>query len=316
MFHHGEFAKTPMDIPPRGWKKILLRVKDQVSEDRIGLVAAGIAFYGLLALFPAVAALVAVAGLVMDRQAVAEQLQQVTAVMPASAAEIVREQVSEVAAAGQTALGFTAGVGILLAVYSASKGVSAFMQGLNVAYDETERRGFVRRMATVLVLTLGMVLGAALGIVIGPLVPALLSLVDLGPVTEMVIAVARWLLLAAVAVAGIAALYRYGPSRTAARWTWLMPGAVLACVLWLAASLGFSVYAENFASYNESFGALAGVVILLMWLWISAYVLLLGAELNAEAEAQTRYDTTTGRGMPMGDRGARKADILAESGGG
>lgn len=316
MVHHGEFAKTPMEIPPRGWKEILLRVKDQVSEDRVGLVAAGIAFYGLLALFPAVAALVAVAGLVMDRQAVAEQLQQLTAVMPASAAEIVRDQVSEVAAAGQTALGFTAAVGILLAVYSASKGVSAFMQGLNVAYDETERRGFVRRMATVLVLTLGMVLGAALGIFIGPLVPAMLSLVDLGQVTEMVIAVARWLLLAAVAVVGIAALYRYGPSRTAARWTWLMPGAVLACALWLAASLVFSVYAENFASYNESFGALAGVVILLMWLWISAYVLLLGAELNAEAEAQTRHDTTTGRGMPMGHRGARKADILAESGGG
>ncbi len=316
MSHYGEFAETPFAIPPRGWKAILLRVKDQVSEDRIGLVAAGIAFYGLLALFPAVAALVAVAGLVMDRQDVAEQLQQVTAVMPASAAEIVRDQVSEVAAAGQTALGLAAGVGIVLALYSASKGVSAFMQGLNVAYDESESRGFVRRTATVLALTVVIVLGAALGIVVGPMVPALLSLVDLGPVTETAIALARWLLLAALAVVGIAVLYRHGPSRAPARWGWLMPGAVLACVLWLAASVGFSVYAENFASYNESFGALAGVVILLMWLWISAYVLLLGAELNAEAEAQTRHDTTTGRGMPMGDRGARKADILADSGGG
>ncbi|MSU88882.1 YihY family inner membrane protein [Rhodobacteraceae bacterium 2CG4] len=313
MPHPGEFAEGPLAIPTAGWKAILLRVKDEISADRIGLVAAGVAFYGLLALFPAVAALVAITGLVMDPQAVAEQLQQATAVMPASAAEIIRGQVDDLVASGETALGLTAAIGIALAIYSASKGVSAFMQGLNVAWDETEDRGFVRRTATVLALTALMVLGAAMGLVVGPAVPALLSFVQLGPITELLIVVARWLVMALLAALGIAVLYRYGPSRAPAQWRWLMPGAVLACVLWLAASAGFSVYVENFGSYNESFGALAGVVILLMWLWISAYVLLLGAELNAEAEAQTRADTTAGRGMPMGERGARKADTVAGS---
>ncbi|MHA3980200.1 YihY/virulence factor BrkB family protein [Halovulum sp. GXIMD14794] len=314
MSHPGEFATSPFAIPRAGWKAVLLRVKDEISRDRVGLVAAGIAFYGLLALFPAIAALVAVAGLIVEPEAVAERIDDAVAMMPDAAAEIVTSQVNELAATGETALGLAALAGILLAVYSASKGVSAFMQGLNVAYEEEETRGFLRRTLTVLVLTLVMVLGAAAGIAAGPLVPALLALVELGAVTELLVAAARWLVLALVATCGIAVLYRYGPSRAPAQWTWLMPGALLASALWLAASVGFSIYAENFATYNESFGALAGVVILLMWLWISAYVLLLGAELNAEAEAQTRHDTTAGRGMPMGERGARKADILAESG--
>lgn len=314
MSHPGEFATSPFAIPRAGWKAVLLRVKDEISRDRVGLVAAGIAFYGLLALFPAIAALVAVAGLIVEPEAVAERIDDAVAMMPDAAAEIVTSQVNELAATGETALGLAALAGILLAVYSASKGVSAFMQGLNVAYEEEETRGFLRRTLTVLVLTQVMVLGAAAGIAAGPLVPALLALVELGAITELLVAAARWLVLALVATCGIAVLYRYGPSRAPAQWTWLMPGALLASALWLAASVGFSIYAENFASYNESFGALAGVVILLMWLWISAYVLLLGAELNAEAEAQTRHDTTAGRGMPMGERGARKADILAESG--
>lgn len=312
--HPGEFAQSPFAIPRAGWMAILFRVKDEVSSDRIGLVAAGIAFYGLMALFPAIAALVALAGLVVEPTAVAESLERAAAMMPASAAEIVQSQVNEIASAGSTALGLTALLSILLAVFSASKGVSAFMQGLNVAYDEDETRGFFRQLIVRVLLTLVLVLGAIAGLLAGPVVPALLAVIQLGPMTEILVVVARWLVLGLVAVGGIMVLYRYGPSRAKARWIWLVPGAVVACLLWLAASAGFSIYTERFASYNETFGAIAGVIVLLMWLWISAYVLLLGAELNAEAEAQTRDDTTTGRAMPMGARGARKADMVAESG--
>ncbi|MEM7677074.1 MAG: YihY/virulence factor BrkB family protein, partial [Myxococcota bacterium] len=270
-----------------------------------------VAFYGLLALFPAITAILGIAGLIMDPQDVTAQFETLAAFMPQQAADIILGQAQEVAGSEQAGLGLAVIIGIAVALYSASKGVGSLMEGLNIAYDEEETRGFVRLTLTRLILTVFLAGGMVAAISATLVLPSILSIINFGPTTEMLIGLARWALLFTMTIAGIAVLYRHAPDRKAATWRWLSPGAVLACFLWLAASIGFSIYVANFATYNESFGALAGVVILLMWLWISTFVILFGAEVNAEAEAQTRIDTTVGQDMPMGARGAVKADTLA-----
>lgn len=308
----GRDAVRPKDIPASGWKDIGIRAWGQVGDDHVGLVAAGVAFYGLLALFPAITALMAIGGLILDPAQLADQMQMLATVVPESAAEIILGQATEVAGSQSGGLGLAALLGIAIAVYSASKGVGSLIEGLNLAYDEDETRGFVRLTITKLALTLFLVVGMVAGLGATLVLPSVLAIIDLGPTTEMLIGLSRWALLLALTVLGILVLYRTAPDRSPAQWRWLLPGAVTACILWMAASIGFSIYIENFGSYNETFGTIAGVVILLMWLWISAYVLLLGAELNSEAEAQVLFDTTTGPGMPRGERGAVAADRLAD----
>ncbi|MBV0913202.1 YihY/virulence factor BrkB family protein [Anianabacter salinae] len=307
----GRLAQSPFAIPARGWAQILRRVfLTQLAKDHVGLIAAGVAFYGLLALFPAITALIGLAGLAIDPAQVTSQIEALADTLPAQAADIVRSQAVDVAGAQQESLTLVAVFGLGLAVFSASKGVGSLIEGLNVAYDEQETRGYLRLMALRLVLTLVLILGLVVGLGAAVVLPAVLAVVNFGAMTEMLIGAARWALLLALASVGLAVLYRYAPDRRAARWLWLTPGSVLACILWLLATIAFAVYAENFGSYNESFGAIAGVIVLLMWLWISAYVVLIGAEINAEAERQTRVDTTVGPAMPMGVRGAVKADTL------
>ena len=308
MSNDGSYAARPRQIGLTGWKAIMLRVKDELAADRISLVSAGVAFYALMAIFPAITALMALAGLFITPADVTAQIQQVTAVLPQRAAEILIEQAKSVAGSQTGGLGLAAALGILLSLYSASAGVGHLIEGLNVAYDETEKRGFIRLKLTTLALTLLLIVGllSAIGALL--VLPGILAIVELGPVFEAIVSWARWGVLLLSVVVGIALIYRFGPSRKSAEWAWLAPGAIVACLLWLMGSIAFSLYAENFGSYQETFGSLAGVIILLFWLWISAYVILLGAEINAELEAQTTHDTTIGKDMPRGMRGAVKAD--------
>ncbi|TNF22646.1 MAG: YihY/virulence factor BrkB family protein [Rhodobacteraceae bacterium] len=307
----GRDAAHPRDIPLSAWKMIAGRVWHQIGDDHIGLIAAGVAFYGLLALFPAITALMAIAGLIFDPAQFTGEIESVTAFVPPNVAEIVLGQAVAVSGSQEGGLGLAALFGIAVAFYFASNGVASLMEGMNVAYDEAETRGFVRLTVTKLLLTFVLLIGLILGLGATLVLPGILSILSLGPLTELLIGLGRWAVLLAMTIGGILIIYRHAPDRASARLIWLWPGAILACLLWIAASVGFSLYVENFGRYNETFGALAGVVILLMWLWLSAYVLLLGAELNAEAEAQVRPDTTTGPGMPLGLRGAVKADELA-----
>lgn len=309
----GRDADTPREIPKAGWKDIALRVKDKVGENRVSLIAAGVAFYALLAIFPAITAMMAIAGLVMDPSQVTNQLQAVTQMMPQQAAQIILDQAVAVTGSEQTGLGLAFIGGLLIAIYSASKGMTSLMQGLNVAYDEAETRGFFRRTLVTLTLTVALIAGLILGLLAALAVPAVLAFLPLPNWLETVLSLSRWALLAIMTITGLGILYRYGPARDDAEWKWLSAGAVMACIVWLVASIGFSIYVSNFGSYNESFGSMAGVIVLLMWLWISAFIILLGAELNAEMEAQTRADTTTGPEEPMGTRGAEKADRLGEA---
>ena len=303
----GGLAERPSAIPRPGWRQVLGRVWRALNTDHVGLIAAGVAFYGLLALFPAITASMALGGLVLEPPRVTEQLQSFAGVLPQEAAEIVLGQARDVAGQ-QRGLGLAALLGIVLALWSASRGVASLVEGLNVAYGERETRGFFKRTAIILALTVCMIVGLIAGLGAALVLPTIFAIVDLGVTAEILLRGARWLLLMAMTILGLSILYRFGPDRRGAKWRWLTPGSVTACGLWLAASIGFSVYVSNFGSYNESFGALAGVVILLMWLWLSAYAVLIGAALNAEAEMQTRVDTTAGPDRPMGRRGAHVAD--------
>ena len=308
----GRHADSPTDIPPKGWKDIAFRLKDEISEDRVGLIAAGVAFYGLLALFPAITALLAIGGLLVEPNQIINQLSALSGIVPEAAMNIITEQATEVAGSREGGLGLAALLGIGLAIYSASKGMGSLMDGMNVAYDEEEERGFIRLKLETLGLTLFLIFGLLVAVVAMVGIPILLNTLNFGAFAETAATVIIVAIILALSMVGLAVLYRYGPSRDAPEFQWVSPGAIAACIIWLIGSACFAFYVANFGSYNESFGALGGVVVLLMWLWISAFIVMLGAELNAEMEAQTRYDTTVGRDLPMGQRDASKADQLGE----
>lgn len=313
MTRRGRDATTPRDIPPKGWWDVLRRTWTQIGKDNIGLVAAGIAFYGLLALFPGIGAVVAIAAFFIDRGTIATELETLSAMLPADAAGIVTGQVEEMVGANDTGLSLAALSGLGLALFSASKGISNLITGVNIAYEETETRGFFYRYAVVLGLTVltAVLLVAALALMVA--LPVILNAIPGEGTGEIVAVVLRWPLLLAIAILGLAVIYRYAPDRANAKWRWISPGAVLACLLWIIGTAGFAFYVRTFGTYNETFGAIAGVIVLLMWLWLSSYIVLLGAEFDAEMEAQTARDTTTGPPKPMGERGAVKADTVADS---
>lgn len=309
----GRAADKPTEIPAKGWKDILWRVKDEIADDRVSLIAVGVAFYGFLAIFPAIAALMALSGLFLEPSDITDQISALAGLVPQDIVDIILEQATAVTGSSEGGLGLAALLSLLLAIYSASKGVGSLMDGLNVAYDEKEERGFIKLKAVTLGLTALIIAGLLLALVVVAVLPAVVDFFRLGPVGEPLVLVLSFVVLAALTMAGLAVLYRYGPSRDAAEWSWVSLGGLVGCALWIVASAGFAFYVSSFGSYNESFGALAGVVILLTWLWMSVFIVLIGAELNAEMEAQTRRDTTQGQDVPMGHRDAEKADTLGEA---
>ena len=308
----GRSAERPGEIPARGWRDILWRVWAQVGQDNVSIIAAGVAFYAIVAVFPAITAFVSLFGLFADPAAVQEQFANLKGVIPAEAWTLLNDQLSAVLSARPRSLGISALVSVLIAFYSAGAGVRALMTALNIAYQEEEKRSFVRFYLIAFLFTLGMaVLGiVSIGIIIT--VPVVVNLVELGPLAGAVIKFAPWVALGVVVMISLGALYRYGASRAGPKTRWVSWGAVVATLLWIGASLLFSVYVANFGSYNQTYGALGAVVVLLMWFWISAYIVLLGAELNSEMEHQTERDTTTGSPRPLGQRGAYVADHVGE----
>ncbi|KAF0676411.1 YihY/virulence factor BrkB family protein [Profundibacterium mesophilum] len=308
----GREAERPSQIPKPGWRDILLRTKNEITNDHVSVVAAGVAFFGLLAIFPTIAAMISIAGLVLDPAAMQEQIAQLAGMLPQDAADILREQANQVAA-DDTSAGITAVISIALAIYGASKGMKTLMEGMNIAYDEEEKRGFIRYNITALVLTVILILGLVMALSALIAAPAAVAAMGLPGWVDTLIIWARWPLMAVLTVFGLDIIYRYGPSRENPQWRWINWGSVLAMIIWVAGSIGFSIYVTNFGSYSETYGAIGGVIILLTWLWLSAFIVLLGAELNSEMEHQTAEDTTTGAERPIGKRGAAKADTLGKS---
>ena len=308
----GRGAETPSEIPSSGWRDVLWRVWDQIDKDNISIIAAGVAFYSLLAIFPAITAFVSLYGIVSDPSQVQQQIQVLERVMPADALALIGDQLHSVASAPTRSLGLGAAVAILIALWSAGAGVRALMTALNIAYQEGEKRGFIRFYLVAFVFTVGLMAAGILSLLVVVALPVALQFLPLGGLAQMLIAGLTWLILAAMMVIGLGVLYRFGPSRTPAKTRWVSWGALAAVGLWLLASLAFAIYAANFANYSATYGTLSAVIALLMWFWISTFVVLLGAELNAEMEHQTAKDTTTGRPKPMGERGAFVADDLGK----
>jgi membrane protein len=307
----GRHAGRPGEIPPRGWRAVLRRVANEAISDEVGMAAASCGFYALLALFPAISVAISLYGLVADPLTVAGQLEGLRGVLPASTFDLIAARVHDLAATGPTKLSWGLALGLSVALWSAMNGTKAIISALNVAYEERERRGFLRLNLVALLFTLGGILGVALALAVIVAVPAALAFAWPGPLAAAAVRTCSFGLLLGFVMLGLALLYRFAPSRAGARWRWITPGSLLAAGLWLAASLAFSFYVGNFGAYDAAYGALGGVVVALLWFYLSAYAVILGAELNAELELQTRRDTTTAPVRPMGERDAFVADHLA-----
>jgi membrane protein len=307
---HGRRSRNPFQIPFAGWKDILWRTYARINDDRLLATAGGVVFFGLLAVFPAVTALVSSYGLFADPSTIGANLQTLALMLPEGSFQIVQDQIARVLDKGSTALGWTFLFGLVLAVWSANAGVKAVIDALNVAYEEREKRSFVKLNLMSLAFTTGAI--AALLLMVGAVVayPLALDHLGLAPESRFIVSLARWPLLFVILLFALGVLYRFGPSRRAARWEWLSVGTLAAGLLWIAGSSALSWYLQNFGNYNATYGTLGAAIGLMMWMWMSATIVLCGAELNSEIEHQTAVDTTVGRPKPVGARDAVMADSL------
>jgi membrane protein len=299
--HPGAHAGSPTNIPARGWRQIVVRALHRAFLDRVTLIAAGVAFFGFLALFPSLIAAVLLYGLVSTPADLAEHVEALARTLPGAAADLLAEQMQDLVDADQGRLGVAAVISVLVALWSAFVGMDHLLVSVNVVYAETERSGFLRRRGLALVFTLASAVVFAVLLTLVAIVPAV---VDGG----FLLGLGRWLLVLTVFALSLGALYRYGPDRRQPRFAWVTVGALVATAFWLVASAVFSLYVSEFDRYSRSYGALAGVVVLLVWMWLSVVAVLLGAEINAEAEHQTDADSTVGPDRPRGARDAVKAD--------
>lgn len=281
--------RKPHRVSKGGKKEILVNLKNGISNDHLSIVAAGVAFYVMLSIVPALAAAISIYGLVADPHDIQEHFSAMQGVMPEEANKILLDQMNRIAE-GQSGAGLGALIGILVALWAGSKATKATMEALNIIYDEKENRGFIKLAATALALTLGLVLLGLIAVVLIVFLPPLISKLPLPGFAQNAIGIGMWPLLLLVGLLGITVLYRFGPSRRQPHWKWLTWGSGTATILWLVASALMSFYVANFGSYNETYGSLGAIVILLLWFWISAFVILLGAELDSAIEAQTEKE--------------------------
>jgi membrane protein len=311
--NRGRAAQSPHQIPMPGWKDILVRSWGEVSDHNIFLVTGGVTYAVLLALFPGLAALVAVYGLLLNPTQVEAQVALLANVLPPESAKMIGDELHSLVTASNGSLSIGAGVGLVLALWSASRGMSGLVTALNIAYDEKETRGFFKLNFLAIWLTVLMLIGGTVIIALVGVLPAVLVFVGLESSTKWLLLVLEWPLLIAVVMLGLAMLYRYAPDRHPPRWRWVSPGAIVATVLWLLGSIGFTVYVAHFNSYDKTYGSLGGVVVMLTWLYLSAFVALFGAVINAQSERQTQADSTDGRSKPLGARRAYAADTVGEA---
>jgi membrane protein len=306
----GRSAADPSQMPPRGWKDILLRIWSNIGKDRVIVVAAGVTFYSILAVFPALAALVALYGLFADPATITSHLVSIAGVVPGGAIEVIRDQITRVASQGRTTLGVTFVGSLLVSLWSANAGIKSLFDALNLVYNETEKRSLFKLNLASLTFTMLAILFVLVAIGAMVVVPIVLNFLGLGSATEMLVKIARWPALFIVVTLALALLYRYGPSREKAQCRWITWGSVVAAIAWLVVSLLFSWYAENFGSYNKTYGSLGAIMAFMFWIWLSIIVVLIGGELNAETEHQTVRNTRIGGPKPMGARGATMADTV------
>lgn len=306
----GRHAEVPIDIPRRGWSDIVWRMLRAARRDRITILAASVAFYALLALFPTIAAVISLWGLLFDPLQAGQQLYEISRFMPPDAANLIDQQAQQVVENTESGNGMTALVGLLIAMFIASKAVGVLVIGLNVVYGEQEKRPLLLRGVVLVLLTFGLIGMTLVSLGFIAIVPAVVDSLMIEPPVDRALKWLRWPALLVIMSLLIALLYRYAPYRRSAQWRWLSYGTILATLLWLLGSGGLSLYVRYFSSFSELYGSLGAVIALMMWFWMSAFVVLLGAEVNSEMERQTYTDTTVGEERPLGNREAFAADTL------
>jgi membrane protein len=310
---HGRTAGHPKQIPGAGWRDIFMRVWQNLGRDNTSLVAAGIGLNALLAVFPALAVLVSVYGMFASPGDVATDLGPFLSILPGDASKLLMDQLQTLTTPKNHALGFGAVFGTVVALWNSRQGMAALMTATNIAYNQREQRGFLRQIAISIGFSLGAMLIFLVMLLVGVAVPLLLQAAPIGRGITLAVLIFRWVLLWSFAVLAFSLAYRYAPDRQRPKWRWVTWGSVIAATLWILGSLGFAAYVQDFGSYGKTYGALGGVIVLLMWFYLMGFTIVLGAEINAEMEHQTAVDTTEGPPAPMGQRGAYVADTLGRT---
>lgn len=305
----GRHAEHPGQLPTQGWLDILARTKQQLAEDNLSIVAAGVAFYAFVSVAPALAAIIAFYALIADATQINQHIEALARIVPSEVMPLLQDQIKRITSNNQAA-GISAVVGVLLAIYSSSRATKALIIGLNIAYDEDEKRGFFKLLGVAIALTVVAIVGVLLAIALMTVVPIVLSSLHVGSSTETLISWLRWPVLISGFTIGLTLMYRFGPSRDNPQWKWASWGAAAATLLWIVGSAVFSLYVSRFGSYDKAYGTLGAVVVFLFWLYLTAFTVLVGAELNAEMEKQTVKDTTRGAPQPLGQRNAKAADTV------
>ena len=309
----GRLARAPADIPVKGWRDICWRVTYGAIDDHVFALAGGVAYYALLAVFPAIAMMVSLYGLIADTATISDHLVLLTNILPPGSAELLTAQMVRIASQSAGTLGAAFQMSLLISLWSANAAMSALFDALNVIYKEKEKRPLWKFYGTTLLFAIAAFLFVALALGAIVVVPIALNLFGWGSYSERLLAFVRWPALFAMVAIGLTIVYRYGPSRRPAKWRWLPLGSAIAAFLWIGASMLFSWYVASFDSYNRIYGSLGAIVAFQIWLWLSSVIVLLGAELNAEAEHQTAIDSTSGEPRPLGSRGAMMADTIGEA---
>jgi len=296
-------ASDPTDIPPRGWKEIAKASWKEAGKDNVSIIAAGVAFYIFTALVPLLTAIVLTYGLVADPAEVEEHMRSLTGLLPQGAGEIISEQLHSMVEESDGTTGFALIIALLIALYGASKASTSMMTAMNIAWGVEEKRGFVKRTLISIAIVSGMVLAilaAIFAISAMSLIEELLP--SLGGVAHFVLQLLSFALAAGIVILFLAVLYRYAPDRPDAKWAWVSPGSFIATIVWAIATIGFGFYVSNFGSYNATYGALGAVIVFLTWLYLTAYIILLGAELNAvlEQEVAAAPQAQQGEAAPAG----------------
>jgi membrane protein len=283
---HPACDVSPTALSARGWANVFSRAWRRTGEDNLSLIAGGLTYFILLALFPALAVLVSLYGLFADPAAVTQQMHALASAIPGGAQQVIGDELHQLTSAPHGALGFGVVFGLLVAMWSASRAAGGLILALNIAYDTEEKRGVIARNLLALGITLGLIVIAiiAVGLVAGA--PAAIAILGLGGATKWLILILEWPLLLVIMIGVLATLYRFAPDRRTPRWRWISPGAAVATVLWIAVSIAFTIYVANFGSYNRTYGSLGALIGMLTWIYLSAYVVLFGAEINAAAERQ------------------------------
>lgn len=308
----GRGPQAPTDIPPKGWRDVLLQVVHGISEDRITTISGGVTFFVLLALFPGLAGLISLYGLFADSGTIAQHLSSLTGILPEGGMQILRDQLQQLTSQPPQKLGFATVASLAISLWSANGGVKAMFEGLNAVYEEHEKRGFIKLNVISLALTFGILAFVIASLLTITIVPKLLSFLGLPGISDIV-GYARWPVLLFVAALMIAVIYRFGPSRNHPQWRWISPGSIFAAVAWIATSLLFSWYTSHFGSYNKTYGSLGAAIGFMTWIWISTMVVLIGAKINAELEHQTAADSTVGKRIQRRERGPQMADTVGRS---